>query len=50
MEKKNAVTKSKIRLHHYIEREKLRKYLTGVLSIENDEADLGNKMNQFIND
>ena len=48
--RKNADTKKTLRSHHYIEREKLRKYLSGVLSIDNDEADLGNKTNQFIND
>ena len=48
--RKNAYTKMTIRLHHYIEREKLRKYLSGILYIENDEADLGKKTNQFIND
>ena len=48
--RKNADTKRTICLHHYIEREKLRKYLSGILSIENDEADLGRKTNQSIND
>ena len=43
-------TKRTLCLHHYIEREKLRKYLSGVLSIDNDEADLGKKTNKFIND
>ena len=47
---KNADTKRTIRSHHHIEREELRKYLSGILSIENDEADLGRKTNQFIND
>ena len=37
-------------MHHFIEKEKLRKYLSGILSIDNDEADLENKTNQFIND
>ena len=50
MEKKNADTKKRLRLHHYIEREKLLKYLSGILSINNDESDLGKKKNQFIND
>ena len=48
--RKNADTKKKLRLHHYIEREKLRKYLSRILSIDNDEVDLGKKKNQFIND
>ena len=33
-----------------IEIEKLRKYFSGILYIENDKADLGGKMDQFIND
>ena len=48
--RKNADTKRTVRSHHYIEREKLRKYPSGVLSIENNEEDLGNKTNQSIND
>ena len=48
--RKKTDTKRTIPLHHYIEREKLRKYLSGILSIENDEADLGRKTNQSIND
>ena len=48
--RKNADTKRTICLHHYIERENLRKYMSGILSIENDEADLGRKTNNFIND
>ena len=50
MEKKNADTKRTLRSHHYIEREKLGKYLSGILSIDNDEADQGKKTTQFIND
>ena len=48
--RKNTDTKSTICSHHYIEREKLRKYLSGNLSIENDEAYLGKKTNHSIND
>ena len=36
-------------MHHFIENEKLGKYLSVILSIENDKADLGKKMDQFIN-
>ena len=50
MEKKNADTKKALRSHHFIEGKKLRIYMSGVLSIDNDEADLGKKTNQFIND
>ena len=42
--------KRTLRSHHYIEIEKLRKYLSGILYIENDKSDLGKKMDQFIND
>ena len=50
MEKKNADTKKTICPHHNTEREELIKYLSDILSIENNEADLGKKTNQFIND
>ena len=50
MEKKKSDTKRTLRLHHYIKREKLRKYLSCILSIYNGEADLGKKTNQFIDD
>ena len=50
MEKKNADTERTIRSHHYIERETFGKNLSVILSMENDEADLGKKTNQFIND
>ena len=46
----NADTKRTIRSHHYIEKGKFRKFLSGILSIENDYTDLGKKTNQFIND
>ena len=46
----NTNTRRTLRLHHYIEIEKLRKYLSGILYIENDKADLGKNMDQFIND
>ena len=36
-------------MYHFIEKEKLRKYLSGILSIDNDKADLEKKINQFIN-
>ena len=48
--KKNADTKNTLRPHHYIEEEKLRKYISGIVSIDNGEAYLENKKNQFIND
>ena len=43
MEKKNDDTKRTLRLHHYIEREKLRKILSGIVYIDNDETDIGKK-------
>ena len=43
MEKKNAGTKRTLRSHHDIEREKLRHYLSSILSMDNDEANLGKK-------
>ena len=49
-EKKNDDTKKTLRSHHFIDREKLGKFLSCILSIDNDEADLGKKTNQFIND
>ena len=39
-----------LRSHHYIEIEKLRKYLSGILYIENVQAYIGENMYQFIND
>ena len=48
--KKNDDTKKTLRLHHFIEREKIIRYLYGILSIDNDEADMVKKTNQFIND
>ena len=48
--KKNDNTKRTLCSHHYIENEKLRKSLSGILYIENDKANLGKKMDQFIND
>ena len=47
---KNADTKNTLRLHHFIEKEKSRKYLYDILSIDNYEADVEKKRNQFIND
>ena len=43
-------TKKTLRSHHFIEKYKLRKYLSGMISIDIDEADLEKKINQFIND
>ena len=43
-------TKKTLRSHHFIEKERLRKSLSGILSIDNDEAHLKNKTNKFIND
>ena len=48
--KTNADTKSTLRSHHSIEIEKLGKYVSGILYIENDKADIGGEKNQFIND
>ena len=43
LHKKNADTKRTLRSHHYIEIEKLRKYLSGILYIENiKESDFNN--------
>ena len=39
--RKDADTKRTLRSHHFIEIEKLRKYLSGILSIENDKSDIG---------
>ena len=39
--KENADTKRTLRSHHYIKIEKLRKYLSGILYIENNKADIG---------
>ena len=48
--RKNTDTKRTLCSHHYIEIEKLRKYISCILYIENDKADLGKNMDQFIND
>ena len=50
VEKRISDTKKTLRSHHFSEKEKLRKYLYGLLSIDIDEADLKKKTNQFIND
>ena len=42
-EKKNSDTKKTLRSHHFIEGGKLGKYLSGILSIDNEEAVLGKK-------
>ena len=47
---KNADTKRTLLSHHYIEIEKLRKYVSRILYIKNYKEDLGKKMDQFIND
>ena len=49
LHEKYTDTKKISRLYHFIENEKLRKYLSGILSFENDEADLEKKTNEFIN-
>ena len=43
-------TEKALRSHHFIEKEKLGKYMSGMLSIEIDAADIEKKTNQFIND
>ena len=45
-----AHTKKTLRSHHFIEKQKLRIYLSGILSIDIDEADIERKTNKFIND
>ena len=47
---KMLIQKNTFRSHDFIEKERLRKYLYGILSIDNTEADLEKKTNQFIND
>ena len=47
---KKADTKKTLRSPNFIEKEKLRKYLSGILSIDIYEADTEKKTNQFIND
>ena len=43
MEKWIADTKKTLRSHHFIEKEKLRKYISGMLSMDIDEADIEKK-------
>ena len=50
MEKRIADTKKTLRSHNFIEKYKLRKYLSVILSIDIYEAYLEKKTNQFIND
>ena len=50
LHEKNTDSKKTLRSHHFIEKEKLRKYLSVILSIDNYKADLEKKTNQFIND
>ena len=45
-----ADTKRTLRSHHYIEIEKLGKYISGILHIKNTKADLEKKVDEFIND
>ena len=45
-----ADTKSTLCSRHYVEIEKLRKHLSGILHIENIKADLEKKVGDFIND
>ena len=40
MEKWISDTKKTLHSHHFIEKEKFRKCLSGILSIDNDDADL----------
>ena len=47
---KMLIQKNTFRSHDFIEKEKLRKYLSGILSTDHDEAYLENKTNQLIND
>ena len=47
-EKKNSDTKKTLRSHNCIEKETCRKYLSGILSIDNDEANIEKKTNHFI--
>ena len=50
LKKRISDTKNTLRSHHFIEKEMSRKYLSGILSIDIDEADVEKKTNQFIND
>ena len=43
-------TKRTLRSHHYIEIEKTRKHLSGILHIENTKADIEKKVDELIND
>ena len=43
-------TKRTLRSHHYIDIKILKKYLSGILHIENTKADLKKKVDNFIND
>ena len=48
--KRIADTKNTLHSDHYIEKQKLRKYMSGMLYIDIDEADIENKTNKFISD
>ena len=43
MEKRISDTKNKLRSHNFIEKEKLGKYLSGILSVDIGEADIEKK-------
>ena len=49
MKKRIGYTKNTLRSHHFIEKEKLINYLSGIFSIDIDDADIEKKRNQFIN-
>ena len=49
LEKRISDTKKTLHSHHFILKEKLRKYISGMLSIYIYEEDLEKKTNQFIN-
>ena len=49
LHEKKSDTKKTSHSHHITEKEKSRKYLSGILFIDNYEADLEKKTNQFIN-
>ena len=50
MEKNIPIQKRTLRSHNYIEIEKLRNNLSGILYIKNIKADLEKKVDEFIND
>ena len=48
--KRIADTQKTLNSHNFTEKEKLRKFMLGILSIDIDEEDIEKKTNQFIND